>query len=114
MATMQRTATTLQVSFTRAEKLAGLVRDVQIPLTAVLDAEVVQEPMSTLRGLRAPGFALPGIRKIGTWRGHGERVLVSVRAGQPAVRIRLAGGSDSLLIGADDAAQLAALLTGSR
>jgi hypothetical protein len=116
MATLQLTPPTLSLRLTRAEKIAGLLRDVEVPLTAVRGVELVTDPlpaMRGMRGMRAPGLALPGRRKIGTWRRPGERTLVSVRRGQPAVRIRLDGQRyDTLLVGADDAEALAAELAG--
>jgi hypothetical protein len=115
MATLQVTPPTLSVRLTPAEKIAGLVRDVDVPLTAVRDVEVVREPLAVLRGLRAPGLALPGVRKIGTWRRPGERTLVSVRRDQPAVRVRLEGARwDALLIGTDEAEAVAAALAAAR
>lgn len=118
MATLQRTDSTLVLRLTRGEKIAGLLRDVVVPLSAVREVEVVADALAAARGLRAPGLGLPGRRKIGTWRRRGERTLVSVRRGQPAVRIRLRGQRyDTLLVGSDDAAALAAGLievTGAR
>jgi hypothetical protein len=115
MATLQSTDDTIQVRFTPAEKLAGLVRDHDVPRTAVTAVEVVPEPLTALRGLRAPGLGLPGVRKIGTWRGRGTRTLVSIRRDQPALRVELAGQRyTSLLIGTDDAARLAAELSPAR
>jgi hypothetical protein len=115
MATLQVTPPTLAVRLTTAEKLAGLLRDVEVPLSAVREVEVVPDPLGTLRGLRAPGLALPGVRKIGTWRRPGERTLVSIRRGQPAVQVRLDGQRwQTLLVGADDAAAVAAALTAAR
>ena len=112
MATVQLTPTTVTVRFTRAEKIWGLLRDVELPRTAVRHVEVVPDPVSAPRGLRAPGLALPGRRKIGTWRHRGEKSLVSVRRGQPAVRLRLEGAAyDTVLVGSDDAAALADALT---
>jgi hypothetical protein len=111
MATMQLTPTHLTVRFTLAEKVAGLVRDVELPRAAVRSAEVVAEPLSEMRGMRAPGLALPGLRKVGTWRRAGERTLVCVRKGQPAIRVRLDGARyDTALLGTDDAAALAGAL----
>jgi hypothetical protein len=111
MATLQVTPSTLALRLTRAEKIAGLLRDVDIPLSAVGEVEVVPDPLPAVRGLRAPGLALPGVRKIGTWRRPGDKTLVCVRAGRPAVRVRLEGQRyDSLLVGTDDAAALAATL----
>jgi hypothetical protein len=114
MATLQLTDSTLTVRLTLVEKIAGLLRDVEVPRTAVRAVDVVSEPLTAMRGLRAPGLALPGVRKIGTWRGHGERTFVCVRRDQPALRVRLDGQRYStLLIGADDAAALADALSGT-
>ena len=115
MAILQVTPPTLSVRLTRGEKIAGLIRDVDVPLSAIRAVEVVPDPLAGLRGLRAPGLALPGVRMIGTWRRQGEKTLVSVRRDQPAVRVRLEGGRwDALLIGTDDAEALAATLTAAR
>jgi len=108
MATVQLDPTTVTVRFTRTEKLAGLLRDVEFPREAVRSVEVVPDPLADVRGLRAPGLGIPGVRKVGTWRRPGERTLVCVRRGQPAVRIRLHGARyDTVLVGTDDAAALA-------
>ena len=101
----------LTVELTTAEKVAGLHGDVRIPLTAITAVEVVPDALAAARGLRAPGLSLPGVRKIGTWRGRGARRFVDVRGGQPALRLHLEGQHyDELLIGHDDAAALAARL----
>jgi hypothetical protein len=73
---------------------------------------VESDGISAARALRAPGLGVPGLRKIGTWRrradGRTRRTAVSVRRGQPAMRIELRGTSwDQLLIGHDDARALA-------
>jgi hypothetical protein len=114
MATLQLTDSTLSVHLTRFEKIAGLLRDVQFPRTAVRDVEVVADGLAAARGLRAPGLGLPGVRKIGTWRRPGGRSLVSVRRDQPALRITLEGQRyDTLVIGSDDAGAVATALTGT-
>ncbi|MCF6508071.1 hypothetical protein E9549_11735 [Blastococcus sp. MG754426] len=108
MATLQLTPSTLSVHLTPGEKIAGLLRDVAVPRSAITEVEVVGDAVGATRGLRAPGLALPGVRKIGTWRRPGERMLVCVRRGQPAVRVRLDGQRyDTLLVGTDDAAAVA-------
>ncbi len=111
MATLQVTAPTLSLRLTRREKIAGLLRDLEVPLSAVRSVEVVTDPLRAMRGLRAPGLALPGLRKVGTWRRPGERTLVCVRRGEPAVRIGLEGQRyDVLLVGPTDADALAGLI----
>lgn len=119
MATITSTPTTLSVTFTTFEKVAGLLRDISVPRSAVAAVTVEPDGIRAAKGLRAPGLGLPGRRKIGTWRRRGDgrtrRTAVSVRRGQPAVRIELLGTSwDQLLIGHDDAARIAAGLGAPR
>ncbi len=112
MATLQLSPGLLTLRLTRGEKIAGLLRDLEVPLSAVRAVEVVDEPLRGMTGLRAPGLALPGLRKIGTWRSRGGRTLVCVRKDQPAVRVRLEGARfDVLLVGTDDAAAVAVAIT---
>ena len=114
MATLQLRPPVLSLRLTRGEKIWGLLRDVDVPLAAVRDVEVVTDGIAAVRGLRAPGLGLPG-RKIGTWRGRGRRTLVCVRRGQPAVRLRLDGQRwDELLVGTDEAEAVAAALAAAR
>ena len=115
MATVTATPEALTVTLSRRERVLGLLRDLEVPRSAVRAVEVVPDGLAATRGLRAPGLALPGRRKVGTWRGRGEKTLVSVRRGQPAVRVRLAGQRfDTVLLGVDDAATVAGALTGER
>ncbi|MBM7805306.1 hypothetical protein JOD57_001143 [Geodermatophilus bullaregiensis] len=111
MATIETTSGTLRVSLTRTEKVLGLLRDLEVPLSAVRSVAVVPDGVAAARGVRAPGLGLPGLRLIGTWRRRGSRTLVSVRRGRPTVRVELAGQChDTVLVSADDAAAVAAAL----
>ena len=84
-----------------------MVRDLTVPLGAVSAVEVVPDALAAVSGLRAPGLGLPS-RKVGTWRRRGERSLVSVRRGQPALRLRLDGQRvDTVLVGLPDPAAVA-------
>jgi hypothetical protein len=66
-------------------------------------------------GAAGPRAGLPRLRKIGTWRSGSGKALVSVRRGQPAVRIRLEGQRwDELLLGTDDAPAVAGALAAVR
>ena len=107
MATITSTPTSLSVTFSRFEKVAGLLRDISVPVASIASVTLEPDGIKAARGVRAPGLGVPGRRKIGTWRqrrdGRSIRTAVSVRAGQPAVRIELHGTSwDHLLIGHDD------------
>ena len=107
MATLEVTGTELRVRFSRAEKVAGLIRDIEVPRSAVREVLVEPDGAAAVHGLRAPGLGLPR-RKVGTWRQRGRRTAVSVRGGEPAVRIRLDGARfGELLIGDPDAARIA-------
>lgn len=90
MATIETTTRTLRITPTRAERVLGLLRTLEVPLSAVRSAEVVPDGLAAVRGLRAPGLGLPGVRRIGTWRRRVGSSLVSVRRG-PAVRLELTG-----------------------
>ena len=109
MATIQTDDERLTVRFTRWEKVTGVLRDVEVPWTAVSEVRAEPDGFAAVRGFRAPGLALPRRTKIGTWRQRGRRTAVCVAAGQPAVRIALTGGGyDELLIGDPDAARTVA------
>ncbi len=113
MATIETTPGTLRITLTRAEKVLGLLRDLEVPLDSVRSAEVVPDGLAALRGLRAPGLGLPA-RRIGTWRRRGSRTLVSVRRG-PAVRLELSGQRfDTVVVTVPDAPAVAAARSGAR
>jgi hypothetical protein len=102
----------LRLALTASEKLAGLHGDIEVPLSAVTSARVERAPLSAVRGVRAPGLAIPGRVKIGTWRGRGRRAFVVARRDVPAVRVTLAGtGHDELLVSTPEAEPIVAALT---
>jgi hypothetical protein len=106
MATITINQDTLQLRLSRFEKVLGLVRDQDVPLSAVTSARVEPDGLAAVRGLRAPGLGLPGLRMVGTWRGRG-RTLVSVRRGESAVVVELTGHRyERLVIGSPDAAEV--------
>ncbi len=94
------------------EKVAGLLGDVDVPLSAVTAAEAVPDGPRALRGVRAPGLGVPGGPRIGTWRGAGATRWVSVRPHAPALRVRLRGERyDEVLVTTTDPERLARELT---
>jgi hypothetical protein len=114
MARLTLTDDTLQLRFTITEKILGLVRNHDFPRSAIASARVEQDGLGAVRGMRAPGLALPSVRKIGTWRGQG-RTLVSIARRQPAVVVELQGQRfDRLVVGLESeeqAGELAAVLS---
>lgn len=105
----------LRVSLTPGEKLAGLHGDVRVPLGAIRDVRVEPDALGAVRGLRAPGLAIPGRTKIGTWRGRGVRRFVVARRGVPAIRVALDGAAfDELVVSTDGAAGVAEAIRGAR
>ncbi len=115
MSTVVITNQALSVHLTVGEKIAGLRRDLQVPLSAVTAVEVVPDALAAVRGLRAPGLGLPRVRKIGTWRTKDGAEFVVASAGQPAVRVHLQGQKlSSLLVGTEDADELARTIEAAR
>ena len=111
MATLQIEDGVLHIRFTRGEKVLGVLRDVDLPLSQVSAVDVVADGLSAATGLRAPGYAWPWRRKLGTWRRRGHKTMVDVRRYQPAVRLRLRGHRYyEMLLGRDDAESVAAAL----
>jgi hypothetical protein len=66
MTTAHLTDTTLAVRLTRGEKITGLLRDFDVPLSAVRSARVEPDGLSAASVCELPGLALPWHRKIGT------------------------------------------------
>lgn len=105
----------LTVRLSRRDKLLGLLRDQVVPREAITGVEVVPDGLAAVKGIRAPGLGLPGLRMLGTWRGRRAKRLVDVRRGQPALRVLLTGHRyDELLLGTDAPEDLAARLSPAR
>ena len=96
-------------AFEKAESLRG---DIRLPLSAVRAVRSVDDPWPELRGLRAPGTAVPNVIAVGTRRGSLGRDFASVHGKGPAVVVELDGADLSrLVVTADDAAARARRIT---
>jgi hypothetical protein len=105
------TAGTLSVRLSLVEKVAGALRDLTVPVSAVHDAKVVPDGLRAARGLRAPGLHLPGVTKYGTWRGRRGRTFVAVNRRGPALLLHLQGQVyERAVVSTDGADALAARL----
>ncbi|MFC5996789.1 hypothetical protein ACFQE5_21510 [Pseudonocardia hispaniensis] len=90
MAVLRTDGQDLVLELTLGEKIWSLHGNLRMPLSAVRDVSVVPAPLAAVRGLRAPGLAVPFRTKIGTWRRRGAKSFAVARAGRPAVRVVLA------------------------
>ncbi len=80
---------TLRLSLKGWEQLGALHADIRVPLRHVVHAEVVANPWRFLRGIRAPGTALPGLVMLGTARIRGKKDFCTIYRGKPAVIVQL-------------------------
>lgn len=95
MATLTVEDDRLRIELTRFEHIAGLLRDVDIPLSAIRSVRQIGEPLAATRGMRAPGLGVPRRLKIGTWRGGGTKQYVVARHGESGLWIELAANPDT-------------------
>lgn len=72
------------------DKLWGLRRRIEVPLTQVRGATYDPGATHAGKGLRAPGLALPGVKWVGTFYRDGDKCYWNVRAGGQTVVIELA------------------------
>jgi hypothetical protein len=101
MVALRRVGTTIEVRPSTLERVLGLLPPLDVPLTAVEAVDVETDPLATVSGFRL-GTSLPGVVKMGRFNRRGELDYVSVRRGQPAVRLHLTGQHfRTLLVGAD-------------
>ena len=102
MATITVDGLTVRVTFPTQEKMLGLVRDYEVPVSSVVGAREVGRWRDDLRGLRV-GLGLPGVWLLGTWIGRRHRQLVALRRNRRAVYVALRGEKyDELLIESPD------------
>jgi len=112
MAEIHVTDDRIEIRLTRVERVAGLLTHQDLPLRQVTSVHVEPRPDEGITGWRAPGLAIPGRTRIGTWRARGRRVFVCVRSGVPAVRIEATGAGtyDAFLVSHPDAAAVRELI----
>lgn len=86
------------------EKVAALRGNLRVPLAAVRAVEVLDRPTAAVRGMRAPGYDLPGHARIGTWRRRGgRRTFAAAYSRSPGLRVELHGQRYSdIVVSVDD------------
>jgi uncharacterized protein len=89
MAQLTVTSKDLVITLSAGEKVAGLSGDLRLPLDCIESVRVVTDSLEAVRGLRAPGLALPGRTRIGTWRRPGGRSFVVAHRGRQGLHVTL-------------------------
>lgn len=98
MAKVRVTADEVRIALSPWEKVAALHGDLRLPRRAVCGVEVLDDSLTGVRGVRAPGLRLPRSRAIGTWRHrHGKDFVVARRA-QGGLRLVLSGSPWSAVL----------------
>ncbi|WP_244231770.1 hypothetical protein [Rathayibacter sp. VKM Ac-2804] len=89
----------LELRLTRAERVLALHRgDVVVERASIRSATVTEDPWIWVRGIRAPGTAVPLTIAAGTWKFHGGKDFLLIKRTAAAVVIDLVGEEYSRLI----------------
>lgn len=109
MATIRIDGDEVVITLTRFEHVFGFLRDRRIPRSLITEVAVEPEPFRAIRGIRAPGLAVPWRVAIGTWRGRRGRMFVCARAHEPALRLVTPADHafQAYVVSVDDASALA-------
>jgi hypothetical protein len=104
MATLRREGDEVVVLLNDLEKSGALRGNVRVPLAAVRDVRVTENPFRELRGMRMPGTGWPGVIALGTWRYRSGKDFAALYRGGPAVIVELEGAEfDRLLVSSHNA-----------
>lgn len=96
----------VSLRFTAAERMASMLREIDIPIRCIVDASYAPDGLEAARDLHAPGLLIPGRRKVSASRGRSTRTLVSVHRGVPALVLELAGQRFHRVVVSDPLAEL--------
>ncbi|MBF4636077.1 hypothetical protein ITJ38_16835 [Agreia pratensis] len=85
----------LEIRLTRAEKILSLRRtNIDIPLDRIRSAVITEDPWVWVRGIRAPGSAVPLTLAIGTWKVHDGKDFLLIKGTRTSVVIDIDGEGD--------------------
>ncbi|PJJ65228.1 hypothetical protein [Compostimonas suwonensis] len=102
----------LEIQLTRAEKTLALRReDVVVRRDSIRSVTITDDPWIWIRGIRAPGAAIPLTLAVGTWKFHGGKDFLVIKGKRQGVVIDLEGEAfDRLIVTTSHASQLATSL----
>ena len=89
----------LEIRLSRAEKLLSLRRsDIEVPLESIRSAALTDDPWIWVRGIRAPGTAVPLTLAVGSWKFHDGKDFLLIKGTRTSVVIDLEGAEFSRII----------------
>ncbi|GAA3662361.1 hypothetical protein [Microbacterium marinilacus] len=92
MVTLLLDQTQLEIVLTRTERVLAAQRDnIRVDRASIARLQLTDEPVTWLRGVRAPGTHLPRLVSLGRWRSAQGDDFVAIRHGRPGVVIDLTG-----------------------
>jgi hypothetical protein len=101
----------LVLDLSKIEKAEAVHGDLRLPLTAVKDVRLVDDPWPELRGIRAPGTGIPGKIAVGTRRGSFGKDFAVVHGSGSAIVVEVVGAVFQRLVVTDeDAADVVAAI----
>jgi hypothetical protein len=111
MAMVEREGVVLRVKLRWWERLGALHGDLRVPLNAMTAIGVSDMPWREIRGLRAPGTAIPRLVALGQFRTRRSRDFVAAYRHRPAVVIQLQGAKfNRVIVSVNDPEAVAANL----
>lgn len=80
----------LEIKLTAAEKMLARRKDsLVIPRDSIRSVALTDDPWIWVRGVRAPGTAVPLTLAVGQWKFHGGKDFLVLKGSRPAVVIDL-------------------------
>jgi hypothetical protein len=110
MATLRLDGDDLVLHLSWIEKVGALRGDLRVSRASVRTVDVVPSPMRQVRGLRAPGTAVPFLLALGTFRGaFGQDFVAATR--KPGIVVSFRSGPWArLVVSTPEAETIAAAL----
>jgi hypothetical protein len=88
----------LEIRLTRAEKILSLRRtNIDIPLERIRSAVITEDPWVWVRGIRAPGTAVPLTLAIGSWKVHDGKDFLLIKGTRTSVVIDIDGDDSEFM-----------------
>lgn len=99
MASLRLHPDRLEIELSAYDKALSLRRsNVVVPRSSIRSATITDDPWIWVRGIRAPGSAIPLTLAIGQWKFHGGKDFLVVKGTKPSVVIDLEDTEFSRLI----------------